>query len=33
MTGNATTKEAMKAIANQRLAYAGEVDYSKRDES
>lgn len=33
MTGNTTTKEAMKAIANQRLAYAGEVDYSKRDES
>jgi CRP-like cAMP-binding protein len=33
MTGNATTKEAMKAIASQRLAHAGEVDYSKRDES
>ena len=33
MTGNATSKAAMKAIANQRLAYAGEVDYSKRDES
>jgi hypothetical protein len=31
MTGNTTTKEAMQAIASQRLAYAGEVDYSKRD--
>jgi hypothetical protein len=33
MTGNGTSKAAMKAIADQRLAYAGEVDYSKRDES
>lgn len=33
MTGNATTKAAMKAIANQRLTYAGEIGYSKRDES
>ncbi len=31
VTGNSTTKAAMKAIADQRLAYAGEVDLSKRD--
>jgi hypothetical protein len=33
MTGNSTTNAAMKAIADQRLAYAGEVDFSKRDKS
>jgi hypothetical protein len=33
MTGNATTKEAMTAIANQRLAYAGDVGNAKSDES
>ena len=32
MTGNATSKAAIKAIADQRLAYAGEVDHSKHDE-
>jgi Cyclic nucleotide-binding domain len=32
MTGNATSKEAMTAIATQRLAYAGEVGTSKSDE-
>ena len=31
VTGNSTTKAAMKAIADQRLVYAGEVDVSKRD--
>ena len=31
MTGNAATKEAMRAIADQRLAYAGGVGPLKRD--
>jgi hypothetical protein len=32
VTGYAATKEAMRAIADQRLAYAGEVGPLKRDE-